>query len=132
MEDLESQSINTPKFSLDGVITRAKIVKVYDGDSVHAVFELLGKYYRWVCRLAHIDTPEIKTKNEEEKAHGLEVKQILTDMLLDKIFLIDCYQFDKYGRLLIELTLPSGEKLHNWMIRNKHAHVYEGGTKLKW
>lgn len=130
--DLQTQAITTPLFSLNGMTTNAKIVKVYDGDTVHAVFEVFGKYHRFVCRIAHVDTPEIRTKDENEKKRGYEVKSKLSELILDQIFILHCCEFDKYGRLLIELTLPSGEKLHNWLISNKYAKSYEGGTKDKW
>lgn len=129
---LEIQTISTPLFSLKGMKTMAKIVKVYDGDTVHAVFELFGKWHRWVCRIAHVDTPELRTKDDAEKKRGYEVKSKVSELLLDKIFMIECCEFDKYGRLLIELTLSSGEKLHNWLISNQYAKKYEGGTKEKW
>ena len=103
--NLETETIKTPLFTLNGMSTKAKIVKVYDGDTVHAVFELFGKCHRFVCRIAHVDTPELRTKDENEKKRGYEVKSKVSELLLDKIFLIHCCEFDKYGRLLIELTL---------------------------
>lgn len=132
MEHLATQTVSTPLFTLKGLATRAKIVKVYDGDTVHAVLEVFGKCHRFVCRIAHVDAPELRTKDENEKKRGYEVKSKVSELLLDKIFDIHCCEFDKYGRLLIELTLPSGEKLHNWLIANEYAKSYEGGTKEKW
>ena len=47
--------------------------------------------------------------------------------------MIHCLEFDKYGRLLIEVMLPdSTEKLHEWLISNNYAKPYEGGTKEGW
>ena len=132
-QSLENQTLeNTPLFSLDGTVVPAKVVKVYDGDTVHIVFSLFGKFVRFVCRIAHIDAPELRSKNENEKAKAQEVKAMLTSMLLDKIMTVTCQKFDKFGRLLIEVDLPEGEKLHKWMIANKHVNPYEGGTKQKW
>ncbi len=134
---LEIQSMNTPEFTLNKFSTLAKVVKVYDGDSIHVVFEYFGNFYRWICRIAHVDTPEIKSKNQKEKEFGNVVKEKVSELLLNKIFQIQCFEFDKYGRLLIELTLPDtnetkNEKLHEWLIRNKYAKPYEGGTKEGW
>ena len=45
--------------------TWAKIVDVYDVDTVNAVFTHPdnSKVYKYILRLAHIDTPELKSKN---------------------------------------------------------------------
>jgi endonuclease YncB( thermonuclease family) len=130
---LENQTINTPEFTLNKYSTNAKVVKVYDGDTIHVVFEYFGKFYRWNCRIAHVDTPELRTKNTEEKKLGYLVKQKVEELLLNKIVRIQCFDFDKYGRLLIEVTLPeTTEKLHEWLIRNNYAKLYEGGTKEGW
>ncbi len=133
MTTLESQSMNTPEFSLVGHSTRAKVVKVYDGDSIHVVFEYFGNFYRWICRIAHVDTPEIKSKNSKEKEYAIVVRDKLSEVILNKVCEIKCFEFDKYGRLLIELTMPdSNEKLHEWLIRNNYAKPYEGKTKDGW
>lgn len=130
---LENQTMNTPKFTLNKYSTDAKVVKVYDGDTIHVVFKYFEHFYRWTCRIAHVDTPELRSKNQEEKKLGYLVKQKVEELLLNKIVRIQCFEFDKYGRLLIEVTLPdSKEKLHDWLIRNNYAKLYEGGTKEEW
>lgn len=124
---------DAPFFSLNGYSTPAKVVKVYDGDTIHVIFKYFDKYLKWRCRIAHIDTPELKTKNEEEKTKGHMVKDKVSELLLGKIVHIDCFDFDKYGRLLIEVKLPdSTKKLHEWLLENNYAHSYEGGTKQAW
>ena len=61
-------------FTLEGVKIPGKVVKVYDGDTVHIVFPVFGKMYKWNCRISRIDTPELRTKNEKEKKYGYMVK----------------------------------------------------------
>ena len=133
MNSIEDKTVNTPVFTLNKYTTRAKVVRVYDGDTIHVVFEYFGNFYRWNCRIAHVDTPELRTKNSEEKKFGYIVKQKVEELLLNKIVMIHCLEFDKYGRLLIEAMLPdSTEKLHEWLISNNYAKPYEGGTKEGW
>ena len=129
--DLESQSETTPAFSLNGFKTDAKVVKVYDGDTVHVVFSYFDKYYKWIGRIAHVDTPELRTKNEEEKKKGYEVRDKLRELILGKIVQLHCHEFDKYGRLLIDIE-TEGVKVDEWLISNGYAKKYEGGTKEKW
>ena len=131
MQTLESQSEKTPSFTLDGYKTEAKVVKVYDGDTVHVVFSYFNTYYKWIGRIAHVDTPELKTKNEEEKKKGYEVRDKLRELILGKIVQLHCHEFDKYGRLLIDIEID-GIKVDEWLLSNGYAKKYEGGTKEKW
>jgi micrococcal nuclease len=132
-KDSLEEVIDAPFFTLNGHSTPAKVVKVYDGDTIHVVFKYFGSYLKWKCRISHIDTPELRTKNEAEKERGYMVRDKVSELLLNKIVQIDCFEFDKYGRLLIEVTIPgTTKKLHEWLIENNYAHVYEGGTKQAW
>jgi micrococcal nuclease len=125
--------MDTPFFSLNGTSTSATIVKVYDGDTIHAVFDFMGKPFKWKCRIAHVDTPELRTKNEEEKKRGYAVRDQLSELILNKVVQLDCQEFDKYGRLLVEITIPETKvRVHEWLVENGHAKAYEGGTKSKW
>jgi len=130
---LEEQNADIKYFSLDGYETKAKVVKVYDGDTVHVVFQLFDKYYKWNCRILHVDTPELRTKDLEEKKRGYECRDKLSALILDKIVLLNCSKFDKYGRLLVEMTVPeTGVKIHEYLISEGLANKYEGKTKEKW
>lgn len=128
-KDLESKTKETPLFSLNGKHFDAKIVYIYDGDTMHCVFKVFGEYYRWNCRIWGVDTPEIRTKNEGEKKKGIEVRDILRNKLQDKILTIKCYDFDKYGRLLIDVYIENGTLLSQWLIQNNYGYTYHGGTK---
>lgn len=122
---------NIKKFSLNNIICNAKIIKVYDGDSITAIFEYKNELYKWNCRLTGIDTPEIKTKDENEKKIAIIARDALNDKIINKIVKLHCYDFDKYGRLLVEIYL---EDLHinQWLIDEKYANKYDGKTKTKW
>ena len=61
------------------------------------------------------DTPELKTKNENEKKHGLKVRDATREALMDRIVKIKCFTFDKYGRLLIDVVMP--ESMQNKKVR---------------
>ena len=129
--NLDDASSSVPFFSLKGHKCKAKVVHIYDGDTVHLVFEMFGKLYKWHIRIAHIDTPELRTKNTKEKDLGYIVKHHLQEMIGDKIVDIVCLDFDKYGRLLAEITFK-GLRIDQWMIENGYAHPYEGKTKMVW
>ena len=134
----EKTKENTSLFSLEGETHDAKIVYIYDGDTMHVVFKKFGQYFRWNCRIMGVDTPELKTKNEIEKRNGIKVRDATREQLMDKIVKIHCYNFDKYGRLLIDVVMPKELTtepellLSQWLIQNKYAYAYDGGTKQSW
>ena len=122
---------NTPEFSLKGFNFNAKVLSVYDGDTVKVAFPFNGVMYRWNCRLEGVDTPELRTTNLKEKQFGYEVRDLLRAKILDKVVYVKCGEFDKYGRLLIYISLD-GEQINQWLIDNEYAFSYDGGTKKEW
>jgi endonuclease YncB( thermonuclease family) len=131
LQSLETTSSSVPFFTLKGHKCQAKVVHVYDGDTVHLVFEFLGQMFKWHTRIAHVDTPELKTKNVEEKKKGYEVRDKLRELIDNKVVDIVCLDFDKYGRVLAEITY-NGERVDEWLIKNDYAKSYEGKTKEAW
>ena len=113
------------------------IAKVVDGDTIDADIDLgfnisLSKR----IRLAGIDTPESRTKDEYEKRLGLESKEWLKKHLegakdiLIKTELPD--STEKYGRIIGHLYINGGEvSVNNKMIDEGYAWEYDGGTKQK-
>lgn len=132
---LESDNLNidTPKFSLKGYKTYGKCVKVYDGDTIHAIFKMPNSNdcYKWIIRLNGIDTPEIKSANTNEKECAKQIKKYLSDLILNKLIVIDCLEFDKYGRLLANVYFQD-ELINNTLIQKGYAKVYDGGHKSEW
>ena len=95
-EELKSKTkANTEYMTFNGDEFEAKIVYIYDGDTMHVVFNALGGYYRWNCRVMGVDTPEIRTKNLKEKEMGYKVRDILKTHFLNQIV---GYQFSRYVR----------------------------------
>ena len=132
---LETLTTKTNKFSLNGYKTFAKCVHAYDGDTVHVVFKMPSSNdcYKWVIRIMGIDTPEIKSKNKYEKQLAVKARDFLRELILDKFIIIECLDFDKYGRLLGNLYIEGNEKsISNMMIEKGFAKAYDGGTKVKW
>ena len=131
---------NTDYMTLENNEYTAKIVYIYDGDTMHVVFKEFGQYFRWNCRISGVDTPELRTKNEKEKELGYKVRDVLREKLMNQIVKIKCGEFDKYGRLLIDVYVPDEFKnpeketqmLSSWLIENGYAYAYDGGTKKSW
>ena len=130
--DWDSFNDKTLAFSLKGEVKEGKVVKVYDGDTVHIVFPIFNNmYFKWNCRINRVDTPELRTKNKLEKEMGYMVRDKLREKILNKIVTVKCDHFDKYGRLLAEIEID-GENISDWLIQNEYAFKYDGGTKKLW
>lgn len=130
--DLSSVS-DAPDFSkcVDGKVLEAKVISVYDGDSIKVIFPLNGVLYRWSCRLNGVDTPEIRTRNLKEKEMGYKVRDFLREKILNKVVTLNCGELDKYGRLLVDINYES-ENINEWLIKNGYAYEYNGGRKKSW
>ena len=99
--------------------------------SIEIDYNIYKTLYKWNCRLINIDTPEIRTRNLREKVYGKKVRDYLRKKILNKIVTVSCKDFDKYGRLLVEIFYED-ENINNWLIDNGYAKIYDGGTKHKW
>ena len=135
--DWNKYNNKTPEFTLKDTIVDAKCVDVYDGDTVKLVLNLPinDVLYRWNCRIARVDTPELRTRNIKEKQFGYQVRDKLREKILNKIVQVKCLEFDKYGRLLVEIMVNDNSDIVNisdWLIENQYAYSYHGGTKREW
>lgn len=128
-----SQINDAPKFDqcVNGKTIEAKVVDVYDGDSIKAIFPLNGTLYKWTCRLGGVDTPELRTSNAAEKAMGYKVRDVLREQIMDQVVSLQCGELDKYGRLLVTVY-KNDICMNDWLIENKYAFAYDGGTKKSW
>lgn len=126
---------DAPDFSdcVNGKTVTAKIVSVYDGDTVKAVFPLNGEMFKWNCRLSGVDTPELRTSCKIEKEFGYTVRDHLREKILNKVVQLNCADLDKYGRLLVTILCDDGNcDVNKWLIEKNYAFAYDGGTKQSW
>lgn len=127
--------IDAPKFSdcVNGTTVDAKVVSVYDGDTIKVIFPLNGVLYKWNCRLTGVDTPELRTRHKLEKEKGYIVRDELRKKILNKVVTLECGDLDKYGRLLVKIICDDGKcRVDEWLINSGYAFYYDGGTKTSW
>ena len=120
------------EFSFEGEFKEAKVLEVYDGDTITVAFPFGGKMYSWKCRLTGVDTPELRTRNLKEKEFGYQVRDQLRERILGKVVKLSCKDFDKYGRLLVEVHDDNTDSIIICLIENGYAGAYDGGTKKIW
>ena len=156
---LEECNKDIPEFSLCGLTLKGKIVEVYDGDTCKIVLPLQNTLYKFTCRLSGIDAPEMKPRKDKpnrdaeiilaKKARQELLKLIIpnnsafenTDIKKEdicgeleknkKLVTVKCLEFDKYGRLLVELfTQDSTESFNSVLIAKNLSVTYDGGKKI--
>ncbi len=103
----------------------------YDGDTVTFdipdLHPIMGDQIS--VRVYGIDAPEIRTKNDCEKALALEAKREVEELMLkaERIDLLKA-QRGKYFRILAEVYV-NGRSLSDHLIQEGLAVPYEGGTR---
>ena len=80
-------------------------------------------------RLYGVDAPESRTRNKQEKAHGLLAKKFLQDNLkVGGTYILRTKERGKFGRWLGEVKTGKG-LITRLLIKNKLAVKYHGQNK---
>lgn len=125
-------------FSMNNEVHLTKVVKCYDGDTIHCIFKHNGKYTTFHVRMYGYDSPEMKPsiliteeKRKQIKENAFLAKKRLEELILNKNVYLFCMEFDKYDRLLgkIKSNLNDKQYINDLMIKEGHGYAYYGGTK---
>jgi len=118
-----------------------EINRVLDGDTIDVTIDLgFDLYKKERVRVAGVDTPEKRTKDDEEKALGYDATHWLEEKLdaaikgeEDLVIRTELVGgVGKYGRLLGWLYIGDADlSLNEMMIAEGYAWAYDGGTKQK-
>lgn len=137
----------------------ARVASIYDGDTLDLVFLYRKELTRKACRMAEIDTPEMKMKHDrndtqemiskkmEIKRKAIEARQYLCDQVMKSsspnTVVAVFYESDKYGRPLV--LLFRGDTAHKpdsyfvfdnsinkELVDRGLAKMYDGTTKAEW
>ena len=104
---------------MEQYIYKAKCISVYDADSSTFIVDC-GFYIKHEIktRWMGIDTPEIKTKNAQEKALGLEARDFIRSIILKKQVEIRTYinrkknnKKGKFGQVFLSMYIMKGRNL---------------------
>ena len=148
----------TPQFSLNGQKLFGRVVSLYDGDTLTVALNVFSGIYKFNIRMSGIDTCEIKSKNEKNKELACFARSRLLSLITGKdtsetclwnnrkkindnlnknmyFVLVECLDFDKYGRLLanvynLNTEMKSDNSFSSILLKEKLAYVYNGDTKL--
>jgi hypothetical protein len=101
--DLNLANQDIPKLDYAGRVFLAYCADVIDGDTVKLNIQTHIGTYQYSVRLAHIDSPELKSAEAVEKRHAQACKLFVKQLLWHKFCVIKCGKLDKFGRLLGDL-----------------------------
>jgi endonuclease YncB( thermonuclease family) len=160
---LENCTKETPEFTLCGQTLQGKVVELYDADTCKIVLPVMGTFFKFICRLSGIDTPEMKPRKDKPNRDNeilwakraraellklicpsddsvfdnLDIKkdEIITHLQNNKnLITVRCMEFDKYGRLLVELfstnTTTTTTSFNQILFEKNMAVGYDGGKKV--
>jgi endonuclease YncB( thermonuclease family) len=129
---IPKENKNIKKYIPD--IKEGLVISVYDGDTITIACNMhWDKYtaYKFNVRLAGIDSPEIRTRDNDQKKVAIIAKKYLESLILNKKIILNDINYDKYGRILANIYLPENQDIpiSNLLIQKRLAVVYDGGTK---
>jgi endonuclease YncB( thermonuclease family) len=129
---------NTPEFIFaDGLIKLVKVIDVYDGDTITVAMCIHPNncdnslVYKFKIRLYGYNTEEIKQpKNDpnrnEKKEWAIYQRNWIREQILNKLVLLECLGYDKYGRILgkIYLDYNRTQCINNIIVNKGIAPAY--------
>ena len=130
-----------PCFSFKGKTVYGIPTNIYDGDTFSLIFVYNGETIKYRCRSLGYDSPEMKPSlqnenREKEKEMAKLAKTRFTELLTKNpngFIRVNCHNFDKYGRILVEIWNDVDAKsLNDIMLEEGHGKKYDGGKKEVW
>jgi len=126
-----------PMFGFIGTTVNAKVVEVYDGDTITIVFYYKGIPIKHRLRTEGYDSPELKPlktiyNRDLHVRCGYIAKEYMSKLILNKVVKVvfNDKHNDKYGRLLG--TIYDGNvNINQVMIDGGYGKTYDGGKKTE-
>ena len=109
----------------------AKLVRIIDGDTFVAELDLgFNTVRKETVRMSGINTPESRTRDLEEKRHGLAAKKFLGALLVGtEKLVITVKDIGKFGRAL-GVVYADGLNVNFELIDKGYAYPYTGEKKM--
>ena len=101
-------------------------MQIIELNTIKVIFKILDKYQLFRVRLLRINSPEIRGGTPEIKKNAIISRDYLRSLILNKLVLLDCGDFDNFGRLLAEVYIwDDGQQVNNLMLEGGYATPYE-------
>jgi len=113
---------------------KAEVVDVYDGDTCTLKVDLgFNMSFVLKARLYGVDTPELRSKDDKEKARAYKARDFVREITRGKEVRIETHKQGKYGRYLVDLFVEdeggAWVKVNSLLILRGLAKAYYGGKR---
>ena len=125
-------------FSFVGKTFYARPCNIYDGDTFSIIFLHNNNVIKYRCRCIDYDSSEMKPllsnpNRDNEKALAILAKNRFTELLTKHesgLVFVECFEFDKYGRILVRVyNMIDTKSINEIMVEEGHGKNYDGGKK---
>ena len=120
---------DTPRWQPTPDQELARVVSVYDGDTVTLLASFGGTLARCNLRLYGVDCPEMRGRGAREKEVAEAVRDVVRAQCLGRLCKVHANGTDKYGRLMGDLETPEGRMVARYLLDAGLARAYAGGTR---
>lgn len=123
---LQATRQRAPRFSLQGFRGRAYCDDVYDGDTCQLTFqpECATRAFRWTCRLARIQAPEMRSSSSADMERAVAARDALRQLILGSIVIIDVVSMGRYRRPVVEIMTETGVNVNDLLLHQGHVVPY--------
>jgi len=119
---------------------KARVLSVYDADTMTLLIDVgFNIHIREKVRSLGIDTPELRTKDKEEKKAGYAARDYVRDLILGHDLYVSTEKKGKFGRYLVNIwfeevigNTTQMVNLNERLIEMGHAREYHGEKKVPW
>jgi endonuclease YncB( thermonuclease family) len=128
---------NVTEYDLKNISGWCKVIDVYDGDTFKIIMPIDNVMKIINIRMYGIDTPELKSKNDEERKMAKSARDELNNMIYEKILWIKILKHDKYGGRYVGMIFTNkndsefDKSINKIMIDKGLAYFYDGKIKKK-
>lgn len=112
----------------------ARVLRVVDGDTYDCIFYNGLARMRMKIRVYGLDTPEKRSRDEQEKKAGEEATKYAESYIKRHANIVEiCIRdWDKYGGRMVADVWVGGKLIADHLIEKGLGRKYMGGAKEKW
>ncbi len=130
---VKGKSATKPASEAEGIQTPARVLSVYDGDTVKVEAAMWpGLTWTGSVRVQGVDTPELRGKCDGEKRKAVAARAFVRERVGNRVTLVNVTKGKYAGRVVARIRLADGTDLTELLIQARHGRPYDGGRRRGW
>ena len=119
---IKGKSAAKPASETAGIQTPARVLSVYDGDTVKVEAAMWpGLTWTGSVRVRGVDTPELRGKCDGEKRKAVAARAFVRERVGNRVTLVNVRKGKYAGRVVARIRLADGSDLTELLIRTRHG-----------